>query len=267
VLIATSVSVFRRRSRIVRAGAVVLTVVVLALVGYRAGVAVEEHNETARTTPLFDPPVWAGQNPIPPCAGGFYARHASTIVLTMSAHCYEPGVTVRDDQGRELGVLGPRAQLADCPAGRFCSPSDMLTLELAPESIPWGHLNMVDLGAGGYRTFAPGTRPLACGDIAVGARIEIDGREHYRVGRVVAQERYEFASDTIFPCLFIGDSLVTTGNSGGVVLVAGEPGGIVAREIGGQVGFTPLAEGLDNLGLTICTAPDCDLSPDGAVQP
>ena len=25
--------------------------------------------------------------------------------------------------------------------------------------------------------------------------------------------------------------------------------------------FTPLAEGLDNLGLTLCTTPDCDLTP------
>jgi len=49
--------------------------------------------------------------------------------------------------------------------------------------------------------------------------------------------------------------------------VRGLPGGIVARTLGGQVGFTPLAEGLDNLGLVLCTTPDCDLSPDRAIQP
>ena len=41
---------------------------------------------------------------------------------------------------------------------------------------------VVDMGAGGYRTFEAGTTPLACPGIAVGDRAEVDGREHYRVG-------------------------------------------------------------------------------------
>ena len=188
-------------------------------------------------------------------------------MLVISAHCGEPGITLRDAQGKLIGVLGPRAELADCPEGRFCAPSDILTLALARDRIPWGHLNMVDMGAGGYRTIVAGTRPLACPDIAVGDRFEINGRDHYRAGTVIVMGPYEHETDTNFPCMIVGDRRVTTGDSGGAVLVNGLPAGIVARELGGRFGFTPLAEGLDNLALSLCTTPDCDLSPDQAVQP
>jgi hypothetical protein len=257
----------RRRAWIVRATTIVLTAIVVVLVGSWAVVSIEDRNQTARTTARFEPPVWAGQNFIPGCAGGFYARHQSTIVLVISAHCGDPGLTLHDAQGRLIGVLGPRAELADCPEGRFCAPSDILTLALAADRIPWGHLNMVDMGAGGYRTFAAGTRPLACSDIAVGDRFEINGRERYRSGTVIVSGPYHNEADTIFPCMIVGDSRVTTGDSGGAVLVNGLPAGIVARELSGRFGFTPLAEGLDNLELTLCTTPDCDLSPDRALQP
>jgi hypothetical protein len=257
----------RRRASIVRATTIVLAAIVLALGAYGAVVLIEDRNQTARTTARFDPPVWAGQNFIPACAGGFYARQESTIVLLISAHCGNPGDTVRDAQGQMIGVLGPRAELDDCPEGRFCAPSDILTLALAPERIPWGHLNMVDMGAGGYRTIDPGTRPLACAGIAVGDPFEINGRERYRSGTVIAIGPYEHETDTIFPCMIVGDTGVTTGDSGGAVLVRGLPAGIVARRLGEQFGFTPLAEGLDNLDLILCTTPDCDLSPDRAVQP
>jgi hypothetical protein len=258
----------RRRARIVRATTIVLSATVLALVGYWAAVAIEDRNETARTTAPYEPPVWAGQNFIPGCAGGFYARHESTIVLVISAHCGNPGDMLRDSEGRMMGVLGPRAELADCPEGRFCAPSDILTLALAPDRIPWGHLNIVDMGAGGYRTIEAGTRPLACPDIAVGDRFEIDGRDHYRAGTVIVIGPYEHETDTMFPCMAVGDSVVSTGDSGGAVLVRGLPAGIIARRLDeGRVGFTPLAEGLDNLGLVLCTTPDCDLSRERAVQP
>jgi hypothetical protein len=258
----------RRRARIVRATTILLSATVIALVGYWAGVTIEDRNETARSTARFEPPVWAGQNFIVECAGGFYARHESTIVLLISAHCLNPGDTLRDGQGRAIGVLGPRAQLADCPAGRFCAPSDILTLALAPDRIPWGHLNMVDMGAGGYRTIDAGTRALGCPDIAVGDRFEIDGRDRYRSGVVIVIGPYEHETDTMFPCMIVGDSVVSSGDSGGAVLVRGLPGGIVSRRLDeGRVGFTPLAEGLENLGLAMCTTPDCDLSPDRAIQP
>ena len=257
----------RGRALIVRTTTIALLAIVLALAGYWGVVSIEERNETARTTARFEPPVWAGQNFVVECAGGFYARHESTIVLIISAHCGNPGDTLRDAQGRMIGVEGARAQLRDCPESRFCAPSDILTLVLASDRIPWGHLNMVDMGAGGYRTIEAGTRPLACPDIAVGDRFEIDGREHYRSGSVIAIAPYEHDTDTIFPCMVAGDSKVASGDSGGAVLVRGLPAGIISRQLDGLLGFTPLAEGLDNLALTLCTTPDCDLSPDRAVQP
>jgi hypothetical protein len=257
-----------RRARIVRAITILLSATVLVLVGYWAAIAIEDRNETGRTTARYQPPVWAGQNFIEACAGGFYARHESTIVLVMSAHCLNPGDTLRDGKGQTIGVIGPRAQLADCPEGRFCAPSDIQTLALAPDRIPWGHLNVVDMGAGGYRTFDASTRPLACADIAVGDRFEIDGRERFRSGLVLAVGPYRFETDTIFPCMLVGDTTVSSGDSGGAVLVRGLPAGIISRRLDeGRLGFTPLAEGLDNLGLVLCTMPDCDLSPELAIQP
>ena len=246
---------------------IVLWGVVLGAGAWWAIGAFRDWQQTNRTTARFDPPVWAGQNVPGACTGGFYARDADTVVLTIVAHCAEPGARLRDAAGRLIGVFGRRAELADCPEGRFCAPSDIFTVALAPDRIPWGHLNVVDMGAGGYRTFEAGTRPLACSEVAVGDRFEIDGREHYRSGTVIAIGPYAYETDTIFPCMIIGDSLVTTGDSGGAVLVRGLPAGIIARQLQGRLGFTPLAEGLENLGLNLCTTPDCDLSPERAVQP
>jgi hypothetical protein len=223
--------------------------------------------QTHRTTPRYDPPVWAGQNVPFACSGGFYARRDRTIVLTIVAHCAKPGDTLRDVLGQFIGTFGPRAELKECPTGRFCAPSDFLTLALAADRIPWGHLNEVDMGAGGYRVFAAGTRPLACTDIALGDAVETDGRERYRTGRVVAIGPYQHETDTIFPCMVVADIDVFVGDSGGAVLVEGQPAGVIARTIGGRLGFTPLAEGLDNLGLTLCTTPDCDLARDEVTQP
>ena len=237
-----------------------------AAVWWVAGV-VGEFQASARSTPRFNPPVWAGQSFISACSGGFYARGGQTIVLTLSAHCLEPDVRLRDGDGRLMGVSGPRAELTDCPVGRFCAPSDFLALALAPDRIPWGHLDHIDMGAGGYRVLAPGTKPLACGDIRVGDRVEIDGRERYRSGAVVEIGPYQNATDTMFPCMIVADIDVGIGDSGGAVLVNGLPAGVIARELGGYMGFTPLAEGLENLGLTLCTSPDCNLSPETADQP
>lgn len=257
----------RRRARLVRASTVSLLIIVVIGGGLLAVRLLGDRAETVRTEPRFDPPVWAGQNVPNACSGGFYARRNATIVLTIVGHCATPGATLRNGDGDALGVFGPLARLADCPAGRLCAPSDFLTLALAAEWIPWGHLNLVDMGAGGYRTIAPGTRPLACVDIAVGARVEVDGREHYRTGTVLEIGRYEFPTDVIFPCMVATDIAVFIGDSGGAVLVDGLPAGVISRDLGGRLGFTPLAEGLDNLGLTMCTTPNCDLSPGEAVQP
>jgi hypothetical protein len=67
--------------------------------------------------------------------------------------------------------------------------------------------------------------------------------------------------------MVVGDIEVGLGDSGGAVLVEGRPAGVISRQIGKRLGFTPLAEGLVNLGLTLCTTPDCDLSPETADQP
>ena len=221
---------------------------------------------SARTTPRFDPPVWAGQNVPWACSGGFYARRDKTIVLTIVAHCAKPGTSLREGD-RLIGTFGPLAALSPCPTRRFCAPSDILSLALAPDRIPWGHLNMVDMGAGGYRTFGPETKPLACGDIHVGAAVELDGRERYRTGKVLAVGPYEHETDTMFPCMAVADIRAGVGDSGGAVLVDGKPAGVISRALGDTVGFTPLAEGLENLGLTLCTTPSCDLSPELANQP
>jgi hypothetical protein len=261
-----------RRARMVRALTIVLVAVVvgltIAFVVSRTADGIRERAETLRTTPRYDPPVWAGQIVPGACSGGFYARRNDTIVLTIVAHCATPGASLRDADGRLIGVFGPRAQTADCPINRFCSPSDILALELAADRIPWGHLNLVDLGAGGYHTIEAGTRPLACADMKGGERVEVDGREHYRTGTVTGSFRYEYATDTIFPCMIAADIRVEIGDSGGAVLVNGVPGGIISRALDGSaLGFTPLAEGLENLGLTLCTTPDCDLSPERVIQP
>jgi hypothetical protein len=39
------------------------------------------------------------------------------------------------------------------------------------------------------------------------------------------------------------------------------PAGVASRSFKGSLGFTPLAEGLAQLGLDLCTAPDCGLAP------
>jgi hypothetical protein len=245
----------------------VIALGMLLVVGGRWAIgALRTAGETTRTTARFEPPVWAGQNVPWACSGGFYARRDQTIVLTIVAHCAQPGAALRDF-GTFIGTFGPMASLSDCPVDRFCAPSDFLTLALAPDRIPWGHLNLVDLGAGGYRTIAPGTRPLACGDINVNDHVETNAREHYRAGPVLAIGPYHHATDTIFPCMVVADIEVAIGDSGGAVFAAGLPAGIVSRAIGDRLGFTPLAEGLENLGLTLCTTPDCDLSPETAQQP
>jgi hypothetical protein len=254
-----TVAADRRLLRVtLRTVIVLLSLIATTSAAWLGFVTLREHAQTDRTTARFDPPVWAGQNVPGACSGGFYARGSSGIVLTIVGHCATPGKTLRDGAGRVIGTFGARASLTDCPANPFCAPSDILPLELAEAWIPRGHLNMVDMGAGGYRVFAPGSKPLACGDIHVGDRVEVNGREHYRTGTVLAIAPYEFEGDTMFPCMAIADIDPVTGDSGGAVLVNGQPAGVISRQIGGRLGFTPLAEGLENLGLELCTTPSCD---------
>lgn len=217
-----------------------------------------------RTTPIYDPPVLAGQQLWGNCAGGFYARHGDTVVLTSTGHCTTEGSVAYDPDGTTVrGVFGPKAQDATCPyPGHACASSDLNYLVVATDRIPWGHLNEVDLGTAGYRTIPPGTRPLACADIAVGDEVEIDGRDMYRGGTVVEKgENLNDVDRSYFPCMVAANIHAATGDSGGAVLVRGIPGGVTSRSFGGWLGFTPLAEGMAQLGLDLCTTPTCGLAP------
>ena len=146
--------------------------------------------------------------------------------------------------------------------GIRAAASDINYLVVAKDRIPWGHLNVVDLGTAGYRVIPPDTRPLSCADIATGDLVEIDGRNTYRSGPVVEKGDYlrEQAEDgSYFPCMIAAQIQVGAGDSGGAVLVRGIPAGVTSRSFGGSLGFTPLAEGLAELGLELCTTPDCGL--------
>jgi hypothetical protein len=195
-------------------------------------------------------------------------------VLTSSGHCTTEGTVAYEPDGSiRRGVFGPVARAATCPyPDHTCAASDMNYLVVAPERIPWGHLNEVDLGTGGYRVIPPGTQPLACADVAIGDKVEIDGRNIYRSGTVTGMGQNLQPADqdgAYFPCMIVADVKVDSGDSGGAVLVRGIPAGVTSRSFGGQLGFTPLAEGLEQMGLELCTTPDCDLaapaaSPTGA---
>jgi hypothetical protein len=246
-----------RLGRLLLAGTAVV-VVALGLVAL-ARVA------TTPTTSADDRPVLAGRQLWGSCAAGFYARLGEAIVLTSSAHCAREGTTATDPDGRTIrGVFGPGALLESCEhVDHTCRPSDINYLVVAPERVPWGRLNVVDLGEGGERIIEPGTAPLACGDIAIGDAVEINGRDDFRSGTVAEKGRYlhdPAADRDYFPCMVAaGDIQVGVGDSGGAVLVRGLPAGATSRSFGGVLGFTPLAEGLDALGLELCTTPDCDL--------
>ena len=177
----------------------------------------------------------------------------------------EGTVATEPDGTGVRGIFGPAARDASCPyPGHFCAASDINYLVVARDRIPWGHLNVVDMGVGGYRVIAAGTRPLSCGDAVVGDGVEINGRGEYRSGHVIEKgdNNWDPSQDgAYFPCMIVADAQVAGGDSGGVVLVRGIPGGVASRSFAGNLGFTPLAEGLAELGLTMCDTPDCGLTP------
>jgi hypothetical protein len=240
---------------------VALAVIAVVLI---AAVAVRNATKPRRTTPVYEPPVLAGQVLWGPCSGGFYARLGSRVVLTSTGHCTSEGTIATDPDGAGVrGVFGPRAEDASCPyPNHSCASSDINYLVVAPDRIPWGHLDQVDLGTGGYRTIPPAERPLGCDDISIGDAVEINGRDVFRTGRVVSKGQNLNDQDGVFfPCMIISDIQVSSGDSGGAVLVRRIPAGVTSRSFGGSLGFTPLAEGLAQLGLELCTSPNCDLAP------
>jgi len=213
--------------------------------------------------------IMAGHEIAYPCFGNFYARHGAQVVLTAVAHCNGPeGTRVTDGSGHLLGTWGPVAAITPCaePDHR-CLASDMAYIVLEPDRIPWGSLDEALMGRTGYRDLA-GTRPLACSDIAVGDPIEVTGHLGYRAGTVTDKTPNLNAVDgDNFPCIVHTDQPAAVGDSGGPVLVRGQPAGIASRSFGGLLAFTPLAEGLDALGLTLCTTPECDLVPPASPRP
>jgi hypothetical protein len=253
----------------VRARRLVLVGLIGLLVGIGVFTIVRLVTEPRRTTPVYDPPVLAGQQLWGYCSGGFYARHGDAIVLTSTGHCTTEGTVAYDPDGITVrGVFGPAAIDASCPyPGHWCASSDMNYLVVARNRVPWGHLNVVDLGTAGYRVIAPEARPLGCADIAAGDPVEIDGRNLYRSGRVTDKGENlhpENEDGAYFPCMILATVAVEAGDSGGAVLVRGIPAGVSSRSFGGSLGFTPLAEGLAQLGLELCTTPDCGLVPPAA---
>jgi len=247
-----------------RAGRLLLVAVAGVLVGIGAFWIVGAVTQPRRTTPVHDPPVLAGQQLWGACAGGFYARRGDTIVLTSTGHCTREGTVAYDADGTTVrGVFGPAARSSSCPyPGKACAASDVNSLVVAEDRIPWGHLNVLDLGTAGYRVIPPGTRPLGCADVTIGDPVEINGRNVYRSGAVAEKgENLHPEDGDYFPCMIAASIPVATGDSGGAVLVRGIPAGVTSRSFGGLLGFTPLAEGLAELGLELCTTPDCGLTP------
>ena len=242
-----------------------LAVVALAVVGVLAIGSGALDLVRPRPPLSGDPPVLAGRQLWGSCAAGFYARHGTEVVLTSSAHCASEGTTALAPDGRTVrGVFGPGAVLATCEhTDHTCRPSDMNYLVVAPDQIPWGRLDSVDMGDGGLRAVARGTAPLSCAGIAVGDRVEINGRDTFRSGTVaeIGEYLHDPAEDgDYFPCIVASaDVRVGVGDSGGAVLVRGLPAGVTSRSFDGRLGFTPLAEGLEALGLELCTTPDCGL--------
>ncbi len=104
-----------------------LIVVLVGVTIVACALAVVRVMEPQRTTAVYDPPVLAGQQLWGACAGGFYARHGDTVVLTSTGHCTSEGTVAYDpDSTTVRGVFGPRAQDASCPyPGHKCAVSDI----------------------------------------------------------------------------------------------------------------------------------------------
>ena len=89
-----------------------LRLVIVALAGLLLVIAVlavaNAMLRPQRTTPVYDPPVLAGQQLWGACAGGFYARRGDTIVLTSTGHGTSEGTVAYDPDGTTVrGVFGP----------------------------------------------------------------------------------------------------------------------------------------------------------------
>jgi hypothetical protein len=96
-----------RRPRL-RARRVVFLLLVALLLLSCVLVTARMWREAVRTSPIYDPPVLAGQ--VVNCTAGFYASRGSTLVLTISDHCYDRANPPRDAAGRLIGTFGADAR-------------------------------------------------------------------------------------------------------------------------------------------------------------
>ena len=87
------------RSARIRPARLLILVLAGVLVGIGALLLVRAALQPRRTTLVFDPPVLAGQQLWGYCAGGFYARHGESIVLTSTGHCTSEGTVAYDPDG------------------------------------------------------------------------------------------------------------------------------------------------------------------------
>ncbi len=260
------------RIRIRRVVFIVLIAVLLVQLASFGRIGLIWFTQYRRTTPVYDPPVLAGQVVSPGCSGGVYARTGEgVIVITTTGHCSHEGDPKHMPNGRLVGYASAPSSWGACDrAGKNrCTASDMAYVPLVQDMIPWGHLNEIDLGAAGYRVIAAGTAALSCPEVKPGDHVEINGQGGYREGGIVGQQANDFPEDgTYFPCITVSDIAVSSGDSGGIVLVNGAPAGVASRSYAGRLGFTPLAEGLAEMGLVMCDTPDCGLQPvAGATRP
>ena len=239
----------------------------MLVVGLAAGLLVIASGVRARirTTPIYEPPVLAGQ-PVS-CTAGFHARRGETIVLTISGHCFDRAHPPLDAAGQAIGTYGAEARSADCPTGRTCAGSDIVELVLRRTTSRGATSTSSTSAQAATGRSRSDARPLSCADLHEGASVETNGRGVHRSGTIVSVAPYAYETDTIFPCMAVTDLEAAIGDSGGAVLLDGQPAGIASRQFGGKLGFTALAEGLADLGLTLCTDPDCGIAPPGPGTP
>ena len=122
---------------------------------------------------------------------------------------------------------------------------------------------MVDLGEGGQRAIGRGTGPLVCGTSGWATR------SRSTAGTTIAPARSPRRASTsatshdgdYFPCMVAAAYSESGRATREAQSSCGGSGGVASRSFDGWLGFTPLSEGLDQLGLELCTTPDCDLAP------
>ena len=142
--------------------------------------------------PLYDRRSWPGRWHGRPTAAVAFTRDTGTrSFLPPAATARRWRVTCSTTLRAALpgfGVPSRTHRPAHIRATR--TASDMNYLIVAPDRIPWGHLNEIDMGAGGYRVVSPDLKSLECDEIGVNDDVEFDGRGIYRKGRVLGQREY-----------------------------------------------------------------------------